>query len=210
MISAVTRISTPASVANWPRASESYWNTGRTKNKLAIANDKYRDDAQKAIHNGDLDAQDLAEQQQEQAAKKGKGGGGGGGGVSQANTTNSPMQSPNADPIAAEAALEPMLSSQLQGKLEMTGEYLNLLEARAKIKLNEIRANKMSDADRENFSDYIRTLYKGHRYYHVIIAADFYRALFNEGDYPQDLSNQAVAGVSRQRTPGRRWAQPDG
>ena len=78
----------------------------------------------------------------------------------------------------------------------MTGEYLNLLEARAKIKLNEIRANKMSDQDRMDFSDYIRTLYRGHRYYHVIIAADFYRALFNEGDYPQDLGNQAVAGAA--------------
>ena len=78
----------------------------------------------------------------------------------------------------------------------MTGEYLNLLEARAKIKLNEIRANKMSDQDRMDFSDYIRTLYRGHRYYHVIIAADFYRALFNEGDYPQDLGNQAVAAAT--------------
>ena len=38
------------------------------------------------------------------------------------------------------------------------------------------------------------TLYQTHRYYHVIIAADFYRALFNEGDYPYDLGNQAVAG----------------
>jgi len=77
----------------------------------------------------------------------------------------------------------------------MTGEYLNLLEARAKIKLNEIRENKMSDQDRMDFSDYIRTLYQSHRYYHVIIAADFYRALFNEGDYPDDLGNQAVAAA---------------
>jgi Flp pilus assembly protein TadD len=46
-----------------------------------------------------------------------------------------------------------------------------------------------------DFSDYIKTLYKSHRYYHVIIAADFYRALFNEGDYPSDLANQAVAAA---------------
>ncbi len=91
----------------------------------------------------------------------------------------------------------PTMSAGLQGKLEMTGEYLNLLEARAKIKLNEMRANKMSDQDRQDFADYIRTLYQNHRYYHVIIAADFYRALFNEGDYPDDLSNQAVAGVGQ-------------
>jgi hypothetical protein len=174
---------------------ENFWNTDRTKNGLAKDNRKYEDDAAKAIHNGDLDAQDLAEQQAQQNAKNAKGGGGGPA-VSASNTTNSPMTSPNADPIAAEAALEPSLGSNMQGKLEMTGEYLNLLEARAKIKLNEIRANKMSDQDRMDFSDYIRTLYRGHRYYHVIIAADFYRALFNEGDYPQDLGNQAVAAAA--------------
>ena len=174
---------------------ENFWNTDRTKNGLARDNEKYQDDAAKAIHNGDLDATDLAQQQAELNQKNAKGNSGGGQTPSASNTTNSPMTAPNVDPVAAEAALEPTLAGNLQGKLEMTGEYLNLLEARAKIKLNEIRANKMSDQDRMDFSDYIRTLYRGHRYYHVIIAADFYRAIFNEGDYPQDLSNQAVAGV---------------
>jgi hypothetical protein len=174
---------------------ETFWNTDRTKNGLEIANTKLRSDAATAIHNADLDAQDLAEQQQQQAAKNGKGGNNNSSSVSAANTTNSPLGNVNADPIAAEAALEPGLASSLQGKLEMTGEYLNLLESRAKIKLNEIRANKMSDQDRMDFSDYIKTLYISHRYYHVIIAADFYRALFNEGDYPSDLGNQAVAAA---------------
>ncbi len=171
---------------------ENFWNTDRTKNGLARDNAKYADDAAKAIHNGDLDAQDLAEQQN----PKSKGGGGGGQNPSASNTTNSPMMNVNADPTAAEAALEPTMAASLQGKLDMSAEYLNLLAARAKIKLNEIRANKMDDQDRMDFSDYIRTLYRGHRYYHVIMAADFYRALFNEGDYPQDISNQAVAGVA--------------
>ena len=59
----------------------------------------------------------------------------------------------------------------------------------------------MDDQDRMDFADYIKTLYQDHRYYHVILAADFYRALFNEGDYPDDLTNQAVAGgVSNGRT----------
>ena len=39
---------------------ETFWNTDRTKNGLAIANAKLKDDAQKAIHNADLDARDLA------------------------------------------------------------------------------------------------------------------------------------------------------
>jgi hypothetical protein len=172
---------------------ETFWNTDRTKNSLELANNQYRSDAATATHNADLDAQDQQEQQDLQNSKPGKD-------VSRtdasaSNTTNSPLTSPNADPVAAEAALMPTMGSNLQGKMEMTAEYLNLLEARAKIKLNEIRENKMSDQDRMDFADYITTLYKSHRYYHVIIAADFYRALFNEGDYPDDLGNQAVASA---------------
>jgi hypothetical protein len=175
---------------------ETFWNTDRTKNGLEMANNKLRDNIDIYNHNADLDAQDLADQQSLAGQKGNKGGNQGGSGVSASDTTNSPLLNVNADPAAAEAALMPTMGTALQGKMEMTAEYLNLLEARAKIKLNEIRENKMSDQDRMNFSDYIRTLYRGHRYYHVIIAADFYRALFNEGDYPSDLGNQAVSGVT--------------
>jgi hypothetical protein len=174
---------------------ETFWNTDRTKNGLELANGKLRDNIETSNHNADLDAQDLAEQQAELNAKASKGSSSGGTSASSSNTTNSPLLNVNADPTAAEAALMPTMGNSMLNKMEMTGEYLNMLEARAKIKLNEIRENKMSDQDREDFSDYIRTLYDSHRYYHVIIAADFYRALFNEGDYPSDISNQAVAGA---------------
>ena len=174
---------------------ETFWNTDRTKNGLELANNKYRSDAETATHNADQDAADLKYQQDQDMQKAKPGAASAGTDANASNTTNSPLTSPNADPVAAEAALMPTMGSSLQGKLEMTSEYLNLLEARAKIKLNEIRENKMSDQDRMDFADYIRTLYKTHRYYHVIIAADFYRALFNEGDYPEDLGNQAVAAA---------------
>jgi hypothetical protein len=174
---------------------ENFWNTDRTKNGLELANNKLRDNIETATHNVDLDAQDLADQQALQQQKAGKGNNASNTSSSASNATNSALQSPDADPAAAEAALMPTMASSLQGKMEMTSEYLNLLEARFKIKLNETRENKMSDQDRMDFSDYIRTLYQGHRYYHVIIAADFYRALFNEGDYPEDLGNQVVAAA---------------
>jgi hypothetical protein len=172
---------------------EAFWNTGRTKNGLELANNQLRDNIKTYNHNADLDADDLHRQELEEKQKNGKATASTD--ASASNTTNSPLMNPNADPTAAEAALMPTMGSALQGKMEMGAEYLNLLEARAKIKLNEIRANKMSDQDRMDFADYIRTLYKSHRYYHVIIAADFYRALFNEGDYPSDLGNQAVAAA---------------
>jgi hypothetical protein len=173
---------------------ETFWNTDRTKNGLEMADNNLRDKIETYDHNADLDAQDLQEEQQQQQAKIGAKGNSGNSNNNSA-ATNSPVASPNADPDVAEAALMPTMGSSLQGKMEMTAEYLNLLEARFKIKLNETRENKMSDQDRMDFSDYIRTLYTTHRYYHVIIAADFYRALFNEGDYPSDLGNQAVAAA---------------
>jgi hypothetical protein len=172
---------------------ETFWNTDRTKNGLELANTQLKNNIDTYNHNADLDARDLAEEQAESNSKPGKGTASTD--ASASNTTNSPLLNPDADPTAAEAALMPTMGSSLQGKMEMGAEYLNLLEARAKIKLNEIRENKMSDQDRMDFSDYIKTLYSSHRYYHVIIAADFYRALFNEGDYPSDLSNQVVAGA---------------
>ena len=182
---------------------ETFWNTDRTKNGLEIANNKLRDNIETYNHNADLDAADMHQQEfdEKKELMRLQKGGGNSSASSNSNTnssssaTNSPLLNPNADPVTAEASLMPTMGSSLQGKLEMGAEYLNLLEARAKIKLNEIRANKMSDQDRMDFADYIRTLYKSHRYYHVIIAADFYRALFNEGDYPSDLGNQAVAAV---------------
>jgi hypothetical protein len=172
---------------------ENFWNTSRTQNGLEADNAKSKTAIEMANHNIEVDTEDDAEKAAANAQKsQGKGGGGGGDGVSQANTTNSPLTSINADPTAAEAAILPTLSTALANKMDETSEYWNMLEARAKISLNKIRENKMDDQDRMDFSDYIKTLYGDHRYFHVVLAADFYRALFNEGDYPSDLSNQVV------------------
>ena len=176
---------------------ESIWNSARTKSGLEMNNNKLRDNIDIATHNADLIADDLREEEEARAQKNGNKGGGKGNApaVSQQNMTNSPLTSPNADPAAAEAATMPTMASSLEGKMELTSEYLKLLEARAKIKLNEMQANKMDDQNRLDFADYIKTLYTSHRYYHVIIAADFYRTLFNEGDYPADLADQAAASL---------------
>jgi len=174
---------------------ESIWNSDRTKSGLEMSNNKLRDNIETYDHNADLIADDLREQELAQQQKNGKGGGGSPPAPSQQNTTNSPLNSPNADPAAAEAATMPTMASSMEGKMELTSEYLKLLEARAKIKLNEMQENKMSDQNRLDFADYIKTLYNSHRYYHVIIAADFYRTLFNEGDYPADLADQAAASL---------------
>jgi len=138
---------------------ETFWNTDRTKNGLEIANNQLRDNIDTYNHNADLDAQDIQYANDQKLQKvKGNNNNNNANNASTSNATNSALQSPNADPDAAEAALMPVMNSSLQGKMEMTAEYLNLLEARFKIKLNEAKANKMSDQDRMDFADYITTL----------------------------------------------------
>jgi hypothetical protein len=173
---------------------EAIWNTNRTQNGLEQANDKLRDNIQTYDHNADLIAQDLKEQEQEDRRKNQNNNGGGSSSSNNSNSTNSDLFSANADPAAAEAAMMPTMGGSLQGKMELTAEYINLLEARAKIKLNEIRENKMSDEGKDAFAEYVNTLYKTHRYYHMIIAADFYRVLFNETDYPPGMLSSSGNG----------------
>jgi len=170
---------------------ETFWNTDRTKNGLELANNQLRGNIETYNHNADMDADELKYQEDQTLQKTKKGSSSSSSNASASNTTNSPLLNPDADPTAAEAALMPTMGSSLQGKMQMGAEYLNILEARAKVKLNEIRENKMSDQDRMDFTDYIQTLYQSHRYYHVIIAADFYRALFNAGTNARTASNSA-------------------
>jgi len=180
---------------------ESVWMDNRTKNGIEQANDKLRNNIDTYDHNADLIASDLHQQDVTQQQKGSTGGNSSS--SNQSGSTNSPLMNVNADPAAAEASIMPTMSGSLQGKMELTAEYIKLLEARAKIKLNEMREDKMSDEGKRAFAAYIKTLYDTHRYYHMIIAADFYRALFNEGNYPSGMANAASSAppTSVGRTP---------
>ena len=171
---------------------EAIWDTTRTANGLEISNTKLRNDIETYDHNADMMADDIKHQEQEDQQKKGAHGysSGGGNNTGSGSVTNSPLMNVNADPDQAEAATMPTMGSNLQGKMELTAEYLNLLEARAKIKLNEIREHRMDDEGRADFASYIKSLFALHRFHQVIIAADFYRALFNEGEYPVDMADE--------------------
>ena len=131
---------------------EAIWNTDRTANDLEQANTKLRDNIETYDHNADMIADDIKHQEIEDQQKGGShsssSSSGGSNGTSGSGAANSALANVNADPTAAEAAMMPTMGSSLQGKMQLTAEYLNLLEARAKIKLNEIRENKMDDEGR--------------------------------------------------------------
>jgi hypothetical protein len=170
---------------------EAIWNSDKTQNGLELANNQLRNKLDTDIHNSDLDADDLHQQDLLENAKQGGGGHGGGNNQSSnSNATNSDLLNPTADPVSAEAAMLPQMSGALQRKMELTDDYLKTLEERAYIKLNQIKEHKMDEEDQSDFASYIKTLYDTHRYYHVIIAADFYRALFNQDEYPVDMQDE--------------------
>jgi hypothetical protein len=170
---------------------EAIWNSDKTQNGLELANSNLRDKLDTDIHNSDQDADDIHQQDLLDNAKQGnQGGRGGGNQSSNSNATNSDLLNPTADPVAAEASILPQMSQAMYRKMGLTDDYLRTLEERANIKLNEIREHKMDADDQADFAAYIKTLYDTHRYYHVIIAADFYRALFNQDEYPVDMQDE--------------------
>ena len=87
----------------------------------------------------------------------------------------------------------------LEGKLQLTEEYLRSLELKARIKLNELEQEKLLEQAKTNFSEYISTLYNSGRLNHVVLAADFYRKIFEEAEYPVDMAKQVNAALEIQR-----------
>ena len=87
------------------------------------------------------------------------------------------------------------MMATLGGKLRLTEEYLRSMEAKARIKMNEMRMSELDEKAKENFARYIGTLFQSKRYLHVILAADFYRRIFNDSEYPVDLTNQVNASL---------------
>jgi hypothetical protein len=81
------------------------------------------------------------------------------------------------------------------GKLALTDEYLKMLETKAKIKVNELKAQKLFDQAKSDFAQYISTLFSSGRFNHVILASDFWRRIFDQGDYPISMAQQITAAL---------------
>jgi hypothetical protein len=178
---------------SWELANriESIWNAGQTKNQIAQENNKLQQTADTANYNADAMSDEIKDKEleyQRKLANASKSGGSspknnnnGGGGAPSAGTGGGAGMSPPSD--------------DTMGKLQLTEEYLNSMAAQAKIKLNEMKVEKLLDQSKSDFADYITTLYKSGRFQHVLIAADFWRQIFNEGDYPVSMAQQVNASL---------------
>lgn len=69
------------------------------------------------------------------------------------------------------------------------------MESKAKIKINELKAEKLFEQPKTDFADYISTLFHTGRHRHVLVAADFWRKIFDQGEYPVSMAQQVNAAL---------------
>lgn len=176
---------------SWELANriESIWNADRTTHRLGKSNEQLRQEVATANRNADMKSdsvrkQEIEMQRRQQSINRREGGGATGGSGQQTNIQGAGdvnAQAPSVDTV--------------MGKLELTEEYLKSLEAKAKIKMNELKAEKLFEQAKTDFADYITTLFQTGRHRHVLVAADFWRKIFDQGEYPVSMAQQVNAAL---------------
>jgi tetratricopeptide (TPR) repeat protein len=164
---------------------EAVWNTVRTNGGIDQKNNNLRHDIDMSDRNADMIAEELRVEEQDRLGRVG----------APDNKKTNPAAPPTADSGGGSGGGTGPSNADAGGSMQLTAEYLSGLEGRARIKLNEVQQDANIKQAKSDFADYVTTLYGSHRYYQVIIAADFYRQLFNEGDYPVAMANQVNASL---------------
>jgi len=173
---------------------ESIWNLDKTALQLADRNRKLQDEVDLRSRNADSMSRRVREEDLKFERKQSNSG------VESKKRGNTPIPTgPPGGDVPDASASAPTVSggdiASLGGKIQLTEEYLKSLEAKARIKMNEMRMSELEETAKENFANYIGTLFSSKRYLHVIMAADFYRRIFNDSEYPVSLANQVNASL---------------
>ena len=183
---------------SWELANriESIWNANQTKDHIAQQNNELQKQADTDNRNADLDSEDIKDKELDYQRRLKEAGG------STTGTTSNSTQNqilnggvPQMPQGNSTPTMTAPVSDQLLGKLQLTQEYLDSLTTQAKIKLNELKVDNLFDQAKQDFADYVTTLYKSGRYQHVLIAADFWRQIFDQGDYPVSMAQQVNASL---------------
>jgi len=158
------------------------WDASKTQNRISSNNDALRE----AIKTANWNADGMA---------------GDGEGHVGANTPGRPKTVPKQNPKPDANSNDPAsMAANIQfpnipGKLQATEYYLKSLEGKIKIKQNELKGDKIAAQTKSDFADTVSTLFASKRYRHVIMAANFYRQLFGDGDYPVTMGNQVNKSI---------------
>ena len=174
---------------------ESIWNTDKASAGIDRKNEAIRKDVKTSNRNADMMSGRIMDQEIEYQRKMNQGNKQKGqqqpsqpnGGVPQMPSQDGGGNTP-----------QPSIGN-LEGKLQLTEEYLRSLEGKARIKLNELKQEKLLEQAKTNFAGYISALYNSGRLNHVVLAADFYRKIFEEAEYPVEMAKQVNASLEIQR-----------
>jgi len=174
---------------------ESMWNTDKASNRIDNDNQQLKQEIKQANGNADLMStairkDEIVMYREENHGIPGK---------SQPRQPANNGGVPQAD--SGGGSNTPSLPSTqgLEGRMQLTEEYMRSLEAKAKIKLNELKAEKLFEKAKSDFADYTQTLFKSGLHQHVILAADFYRKIFDEDEYPPEMANEVSASLEMAR-----------
>jgi tetratricopeptide (TPR) repeat protein len=140
--------------------------------------------------NADMMANERRREELEQARKLNQMGGGGGG---RSAPPSNPIPGPAGDSTTNNFNID--VGGGAAGTLRLTQEVLKATEGRVKIKMNEVKIENLRSNVRANFAEYINTLFVTGRTFHVLMACEFYRTLFNEGTFPADLAKKVNASL---------------
>lgn len=157
-------------IANRVRA---VWDTNGTAKTLLDENDKLQEKIRTSNWNADLSAESARRSAETRAKMK--------------------------DGQQATAAAVVETTKSAPGALRLTEEYFKSLDSKARIKLNEIKVANIKSKARTDLVEYITTLYKSKRYAHAVLTAEFYQALFVDGELPPEVANQATASLEATR-----------
>ena len=173
---------------------EAIWNTGRATQRTETSNQLLQRQIKDSNRNADMMSKSVREEEVRMRRRETEGRRGQT--APKANNGGVPMVNEGGEGGGTAA---PSVSG-LEGKLQLTEQYLQSLEAKARIKLNELKLEKLLDTAKADFESYIGTLSGSRRHLHVVVAADFYRKIFNEGAYPVAMANQVNAALEIQRS----------
>lgn len=177
---------------------ESIWNSDKATSHIASDNEKLKQQVKKADGNADLMSDSIRRNDmtyQRQGEKTG--------GRNRGNDGGAPPANPDGEGggVTSSVPNVPTMPNTrgIEGRLQLTEEYLSSLEGKARIKLNELKAEKLLEKTKADFADYTRTLFESGRQQHTILAAQFYLKIFDEAEYPVEMGNEVNASLEMAR-----------
>lgn len=156
---------------------ETIWDADRAVGEIAASNRRLRDAIERSNWNADLMFDRARTQERDRRRAEARSVPNRGSESSEGPRIDAPLPGPGEVP-------------QVAGTLQMTEHYLQSLEARVRIKQNDLRMESAASKVRSDFADTVSTLFSGNRHLQVVLAAHFYRQLFGDGDYPVTMGTQ--------------------